>query len=120
MDVIQGKIDVVIRLLEQLVENTNMEMEIVDEQGRVVSPREIRIDIPPAPAPPSLGEGDSREEIDLEAQDDRNTWGGAHYETLRIGERHRFIEQRDDRGTIHLHLQYWDDRRNSWESIHRF
>jgi hypothetical protein len=129
MDVIQGKFDTVIRLLEQIVDNTSVEMELVDEQGRILSPREIRIDVPSSIPPPSRstsGEGDEREERDVQIQvrppsdREQEMWNDAQFDILRIGERHRFLEQRDDRGTLHLHLQYWDDQRNIWTSVHRF
>ena len=114
MDIIQGKIDMIIRLLEQIVENTSMDMEIIDEQGRVVSPREIRIN-----QQPSSSSGERDVQIQVRSQRDEEMWNGAQFDILRIGEHHRFIEQRNDRGIIHLHLQYWDDERNIWKTVWR-
>lgn len=103
MDIIYGKLDMIIKLLEDVVDNT-----------QPIEIRDVIIQNQTLPRSPStsLGEngsiGDEREEINFENS------------ILNIGQRHRFIEQEDDRGILHLYIQYWDIREEEWKNIHKF
>lgn len=116
---ILGKFDVAIRLLEQLVDQTSVDLEIVDDQGNIVSPQDIRIDMPSnhliTQRNDSNGEGQDDERVERDEEIEL-----AHFNEIRVGQKHRLIEQVDTSGTFRLLIQMFDDRQNEWATIHRF
>lgn len=129
MDIIQGKLDMIIKLLEDLVDNTQpIELDVIDENRDIrrhaIIPQDMVIDVPYIPRSPSTSFGedgsvgvDEREEIDYENSHFNNIEIDG---TLNLGQRHRLIEQEDERGILHLYIQYWDDREQEWRNIHKF
>lgn len=125
MDIINDKLDMIIKLLEDLVDNTQVIELDVDENlndERVALPRDVMIQIPNIPRSRSLSFGedgsvDERVEMEYENSHFNNLEiDGA----LHIGQKHRIVEEEDDRGILHLYIQYWDDMEEEWKNIHKF
>lgn len=116
MDIIRGKLDVIIRLLEQLVDqNEAFPVEIIDDRNLdVLSERELEIR-PRLPSLNSLGEGAS-DDVEIQSEVEEEI---VQYNSIQIGELHRLIELEDERtNEINLHIQYWDG--HNWITKHMF
>lgn len=96
MDIIQGKLNAIIELLEQLVDQRNVDIEI----GRPPSLNSLSI---------TSGESSIEEEEEEIVQ----------YNSIQIGEFHRLIEIKDERtNEINLHIQYFNG--DNWGTKHTF
>ena len=98
MDQLIGKMDDIIRLLEQVVDNTSMEVEIVDH----IHPDDIVIDMPniPAQSDSSNGESIGDERVEREREREERTElnntredGIFHLNELRLGNKWRIISE---------------------------
>ncbi len=110
MDILYGKLDIIIKLLEDLVDQTQ-------------PAEEVMIEIPNLPRSPTISYGedgsvlmDDREEEYLNQHVTNIEVDNALY----IGKKHRLLEQADERGIVNLYIQYWDDRDQEWANIHKF
>lgn len=126
MEVIQRKLDNIILLLKEIVDNTNMEVELIDERQipNAMLSRDVIIDIPQsmqvprAPPVPHLGENEITQFQNNEINDNSSD-SDEQFDVVRIGEYHRLIEEYDSRENNYvLILQYWNG--HDWIERHTF
>ncbi len=101
MDIIQGKLDSIIELLEELVDNRNIE---TDSSSYSLDGEEDE------------GINDNEDEDEDKDEDEEQI---VQYNSILIGKLHRLIEIKNDRtNEINLHIQYLDG--DNWVSKHVF
>lgn len=100
---IYGKLDMIIKLLEDLNNAEQVDFDLDDEERLL--PQDVAIDIIPlAPPAPSFGEGNNEETQNTE---------------IRIGQCHRLVELENERtNERQLYIQQWDG--NNWNDLHIF